>query len=122
MNVDLYGKQLSWQLFYNNLLKMLRKHPSLFRVMICLALLLHDEINQKTDIWYPSWNSAISDEVDFMLIRPGVHRKHDLKLIRQYLIRAETTDFINSDMQNYAENSRTSIAFPYYAHYVGILL
>lgn len=122
MNVDVFKKKLTWKFIYDALLKMIERFPNMYRVMICLALLLHDEVSQTTDIWYPSWNSTISDEVDFMLIRSRPYRKHDLKIIREYLVRAEATDFINSDMQNYAENSRTSVAFPYYLHYIGILL
>ena len=120
MNVDCFNVRLSWQFFYDNLIQLLDMYPEIFTVQISLAMILYDELSHKINVFYPSYNTNVINMYgDFMPVHPHT-RRQDLARIRHLLQIAEGNEFINDTLYSYAENSRSSLGYPYYVHYTAI--
>ena len=119
--VDLYQRKLSWQLFFLHLLIFVRAHTNMRRVTISMAFLIQNQLSGQVDLFYPSTNSSIINYPSHLYINQR-DIYGSLKRIQTLIQKAQSYEFMNRMMQEYADNSKSSIAYPYYCLYTAMLI
>lgn len=113
--------QMRSYFFYQKLETLRKIEPRIYRVSIQIAFIIYNQKTERINIFYPSYNTVITNDSIMMYIHPHNEDK-SMKQIRLELEKAEAQSFMNDFTMQCAENSSDSLAVPFYCLYHMLLL